>query len=88
MGEWIHRNGLRFKSWVEAFTLIKAALQSWQLLLDVFIDYETSCHECKNERYDFFDFLWKLVSVVIPELPVIEFPKWPDIVIDLHHIRI
>ena len=32
-------------------------------------------------------FIWKLISAVIPDIPVIQFPKWPDIIIDLHNIR-
>ena len=36
MGAWINENGERFKAWVEVYLLVKAALQSWQLLIDVF----------------------------------------------------
>jgi hypothetical protein len=32
-------------------------------------------------------FIWKIISAVIPQIPVIQFPKWPDIIIDLHNIR-
>ena len=87
LGWWIGRNGERFKAWVELYILIKAVLKSWQLLIDVFVDYEAQCHECKNERWDLMTFIWKLISAVIPDIPVIQFPKWPDIIIDLHNIR-
>ena len=80
-------NGKRFKAWVQLYVLIKAILKSWQLLVDVFIDYDTACHECKNERYDLLYFAWKLVSMVMPKIPIIQFPKWPDIYLDLHNIR-
>jgi len=72
---------------VQLYVLIKAILKSWQLLVDVFIDYDTACHECKNERYDLLYFAWKLVSMVMPKIPIIQFPKWPDIYLDLHNIR-
>lgn len=26
--------------------------------------------------------------MVIPKIPVIQFPKWPDIILDLHNIRV
>jgi len=26
--------------------------------------------------------------MIIPKIPVIKFPKWPDIVLDLHNIRL
>ncbi len=81
-------NGKRFKAWVELYVLIKAILKSWQLLVDVFIDYDAECHECKNERYDLLYFVWKLISMVMPKIPVIQFPKWPDIYLDLHNIRV
>ncbi|MCH8518895.1 VCBS repeat-containing protein, partial [Candidatus Gracilibacteria bacterium] len=87
MGRWINENGQRFKAWVEVFLLVKAALKSWQSLIDVFIEYEESCHECKNERHDLQNFIWRLISAVIPSPPIIEFPKWPDIILDFHNIR-
>lgn len=81
-------NWKRFKAWVELYVLIKAVLKSWQLLVDVFIDYDAECHECKNERYDLLYFVWKLISAAMPKIPVIQFPKWPDIYLDLHNIRV
>jgi len=85
--EWISTNWERFKAWVELYILIKAILKSWQLFVDVFNGYEAECHECKNERQDLQNFLFQLVSAVIPSPPIIEFPKWPDIIVDLHQIR-
>lgn len=83
----IWKNGERFKAWVELYILIKAILKSWQLLIDVFIDYEEECKECKNERQDLQTMEFELISMVVPDIPVIQFPKWPDIIIDLHNIR-
>ena len=87
-GWWLDRNWIRFKAWVELYVLIKAILKSWQLLADLFIDYDEECHECKNERYDSLWAQFEIVSMILPSLPVIEFPKWPDIVLDLHNIRL
>lgn len=87
LGWRIWKNGDRFKAWVELYILIKAILKSWQLLIDVFIDYETECHECKNERQDALDSEFNLISFIVPQIPIIQFPKWPDIIIDLHNIR-
>ena len=84
---WIDQNGKRFKAWVELYVLIKAILKSWQLLVDVFADYDAECHECKNERNDLLNFEFKLIDMIIPKIPVIKFPKWPDIILDLHNIR-
>jgi hypothetical protein len=87
MGEWVSSNGERFKAWVELYILIKAILKSWQLFIDVFAGYEAECHECKNERQDLQDFTFQLISAVIPSAPIIQFPKWPDIILDMHNIR-
>lgn len=81
-------NGKRFKAWVELYVLIKAILKSWQLLIDVFVDYSAECHQCKNERYDLMYYIWKLISAAMPKIPIIKFPKWPDIYLDLHGIRV
>ena len=66
---------------------MKSILKSWQALIDIFLEYEASCHQCKNERHDLMYYVWKLISMVIPKIPVIKFPKWPDIILDLHNIR-
>ncbi len=87
LGWRIGKNWERFKAWVELYVLIKAILKSWQLLIDVFIDYEQECQECKNERQDLQDFMFQLIDMVVPDIPIIKFPKWPDIIIDLHNIR-
>ena len=87
LGGWISFNGERFKAWVELYVLIKAILKSWQLVIDVFVDYEAECHECKNERQDLIGWTFQLISAVIPKPPIIQFPKWPDIIMDLHNIR-
>jgi len=84
---WMSRNGKRFKAWVELYILIKAILKSWQLMLDVFTGYEAECSACKNERWNLYHFIFKLISMILPQIPVIQFPKWPDIILDLHNIR-
>lgn len=67
--------------------LIKAILKSWQLFIDIFNSYEAECHECKNERQDLQNFLFSIIGSVLPSAPIIPFPKWPDIILDLHNVR-
>ncbi|MDP2089997.1 MAG: FG-GAP-like repeat-containing protein [Candidatus Gracilibacteria bacterium] len=87
LGGRIGKNGIRFKAWVELYILIKAVLKSWQLLVDVFFDYEQECHDCKNERQDALEEEFSLIDMIMPKIPIIRFPKWPDIILDLHNIR-
>lgn len=88
MGGWIANNGKRFRAWVELTILVKAILKSWQIIPDLFTQYSAECGVCRNERYDAKYFIFKLISAIIPKIPVIKFPKWPDIVLDLHNIRL
>lgn len=87
MGGWISENGQRFRTWVELYMLIKSILKSWQLIVDLFYDYEAECAVCRNERYDLKQFIFKIVSAIIPKIPIVQFPKWPDVWLDLHNIR-
>ena len=88
MGGWIANNGKRFRAWVELSILIKAILKSWQVIPDLFYDYEAECSVCRNERHDAKFSIFKLISAVIPKIPIIKFPKWPDLVLDLHNVRL
>jgi hypothetical protein len=72
---------------VELYILIKAILKSWQAIIDLFKDYNENCSGCTNERNNLQHFMIKLISALIPKIPIITFPKWPDIVLDLHMIR-
>jgi hypothetical protein len=48
---------------------------------------DVECGVCNNERYDLMGWIIKLISMLIPSIPIIQFPKWPDIIVDLHNIR-
>lgn len=87
-GGYIAENGKRFRAWVELYVLLKAILKSWQLMVDLFYQHTNDCGVCRNERFDLKHFVFKIISAVIPKIPIIQFPKWPDIILDLHHIRL
>lgn len=46
------------------------------------------CGVCHNQRYNAQQFKFKAISALIPSLPIIRFPRWPNIVLDLHDIRL
>ena len=85
---WIKENGVRFQRWAELFVLIKAIAESWQPIVDIFATTSASCGVCRNERHNSQYWKFKLISMLIPTIPVIAFPKWPDIVLDLSDIRL
>lgn len=88
MGGWIGENGKRFRAWVELVILLKSILKTWQIIPQLFINYDAECAVCRNERYDLKHLIFKLISAVIPKIPIIRFPKWPDIILDLHNVRL
>lgn len=85
---WVKDNGIRFQKWAELYVLIKAIAESWQPLIDIFADANASCGVCRNERHNAQQWKFKLISAIIPQIPVISFPKWPDIVLDLSDVRL
>lgn len=87
-GGYISENGKRFRAWVELYVMLKAIMKSWQLMVDLFYQHTSDCGVCRNERYDLKHFIFKIISAVIPKIPIIKFPKWPDIILDLHNIRL
>ena len=64
-----------------------AIVKSWQPIIDIFRDADAQCAVCQNQRYTLDYFKFKLLSALIPTLPIIVFPKWPDIVLDLSDVR-
>lgn len=87
-GGWLYDNGLRFRQWVETFILITKLFDLWQVLIDVFDDYEQECAVCQNEQWNLQQWLWIIISAVIPPIPVVEFPRWPDVELDLSDINL
>jgi hypothetical protein len=86
-GWWIRDNGIRFRKYVEVYVLAKAIAESWQALLDIFITLDRTCAKCTNQRYNATDFKLKGLSMIIPSFPIIRFPRWPDIILDLSDVR-
>ncbi len=85
---WLKDNGIRFQKWAELFVLLKAIAETWQPLLDIFANTSARCGVCRNERYNLQYWKFKLISILIPKVPVIQFPRWPDIILDLSDIRL
>ncbi len=91
MGGYYLRNKLRVVKWQETYRLIKEILNDWQLLPDIFTQYRNACTTCRNDRGNYMDCrmtIWKFVlAPVFNNLPIIPFPKWPDIVVDVSNIN-
>ena len=84
---WVYDNSIRFKKWAELIVLMRAIADSWQPILDIIAQKDAQCSVCRNERYNAKYLKYKLLGSLLPSLPVIKFPRWPDIILDLHDVR-
>ena len=85
---WLKDNSIRFRKWAELYVLIKTIADSWQPILDIIVQKDATCSVCHNERYNAKYWKYKLISLLIPTLPVIKMPRWPDIILDLSDVRL
>ncbi|MEK7086146.1 MAG: hypothetical protein AAB953_03990, partial [Patescibacteria group bacterium] len=56
------------------------------MILDVIVEYQESCDQCKNDRFSKLGILLQFF-MALPDPPVIPLPKWPDIVVDFSQIK-
>jgi hypothetical protein len=84
---WLKDNSIRFKKWAELIVLMRTIAETWQAILDIINEKDAQCSVCHNERYNAKYWKYKLISMLIPSIPIIQFPRWPDIVLDLSDIR-
>ncbi|MDD3861692.1 MAG: FG-GAP-like repeat-containing protein, partial [Candidatus Gracilibacteria bacterium] len=68
-------------AWIEMVEEIIKIFKSWKMILDLVVEYQVSCDECKNDRFSLLGLLLQLF-MVIPSPPIIPLPKPPDIVVD------
>lgn len=82
MGGWMATIQQQMVSWAEMVLTIVAIVKNIKKLFDVFTNFDSSCDTCSNERYSNFGW-FGLLGLILPELPIIQFPKIPDVVFDL-----
>lgn len=83
---YLDKQSQRINQWQNAIKAVKKELKGWKAIIDLAVEYQQSCDQCKSDRFSLLEIVMK-VFTVIPEPPVIPFPKWPDIVIDVSHIQ-
>lgn len=85
-GGYLHKQQTRIEGWIEMIRKIKQTLADWKLLVDLTVEYQASCDKCTTARFTLMELILKLFAI-LPEPPVIPFPKLPDIAIDLSQIQ-
>lgn len=83
---WIKKNEQRIKVWIKAIEDIKEKFTDWKLIIDIPASYVESCDTCQTERFTLTELIAKLF-VAIPTPPIIQLPKWPDIIMDFSQIE-
>lgn len=85
-GGYINRQQKIVQSWMKAVEDTIKTFKDWKVILNISADYQASCDQCKSDRFGKLGLLMNLF-VTIPDLPIIPFPKWPDIVFDVSQLR-
>ncbi|MCK5613822.1 hypothetical protein KAR91_68795, partial [Candidatus Pacearchaeota archaeon] len=86
LGGWLITIQDQIIGYIEVYYTIIEVIKSVEELLDVFTNFEDNCDICTNERFGNFGWA-SLLGLVIPEIPIVKFPKWPDIVVDLSDLK-
>lgn len=83
---YLTENVERIEAWGQWVVALQEIVDGWQVLIDLSADLMDSCDKCTNQRYSGLQLLFSLF-VFIPDFPVVELPKLPDIVIDVSNIQ-
>ena len=88
---WMETNANRYSQYIDAIITIMTTLETYQLIIDLSVDWSESCSTCTNDNYDQFSCkLGKICDWLNIELPIIEIPstKVPSIYLDFSEIHI
>ena len=88
MGGYFKKQMLRVKGWTDLITQIKDLLGIWEELNNMMKEYMKNCDTCSSDRYSLFQTLVTTLTGVLPEIPVVPFPKWPDFYFDFSKIQL
>lgn len=86
MGGWMATIQQQMISWAEMILTIVEIIKNIKELFDLFVNFDTDCDICTNERWANFGW-WSLLGLILPDIPIITFPKIPDIVLDLSNMN-
>lgn len=84
---WLDRNSKIFEKWVDAIITLINIIKTWQLIIDVSLEWKTTCWKCRADAWDLYDCILSLLCIDLPVLPIPPF-KIPDIFIDFSHINL
>lgn len=74
-------------NWKTAMYQIKNIGKTFQIIPDVFQNYRNSCAGCVNEQGSATATILDALGNIIPDIPVVRIPLWPDVVIDVSNVN-
>jgi len=86
IGGYIKKQSKIIESWMKAVRDAIRTVKDWRVIMDLMVEYQSSCDKCKSDRFSKLGLLMNFFAV-IPEPPIISIPKWPDLVIDLSNMQ-
>jgi uncharacterized repeat protein (TIGR01451 family) len=84
---YMNKQSRSIASWMRAVNDVVAMIKSWKPVMDVMVEYQESCDDCKTDRFSNISALLQLF-LQIPEPPIVEIPKWPDFVFDFSKLQL
>ncbi len=85
-GGYVKKQQRIINQWFDAVDQVLQMFKDWRLILDLLINYQATCDQCKNDRFSRLGILLQFLAV-LPDPPVIPLPKWPDIVFDISQME-
>ncbi len=83
---YVTENAQRIEAWGKFIKDLQEIIKGWQVLIEASVNMMAACDKCSNQRFSGYQLLISLFAFM-PEIPVIELPKLPDIVIDVSDIQ-
>lgn len=85
---WLKRNTTIVEKYYEVYLTIIETIKLIKDLSLLLEDFKDTCEPCRANTYLWNFDLMSLVMSLIPEPPIMEFPNWPDIKLDLSDIQL
>ena len=85
---WYAENTKNLSTWTKMFESLIDIYNNFNLLLEIFVDFFDKCDDCKTRRgSSFVDIIIGLLPNFGDAIPYLEFPKIPDITLDISQIK-
>ncbi|MBT6293934.1 hypothetical protein HOJ01_03955 [bacterium] len=86
--DWFAQNTKNLSTWTKMFESLIKIYNNFNFIFQVFIDFFDKCDDCKTRRgSSFIDIILGLIPDIGDSLPFMEFPKIPDITLDISKIK-